>query len=213
MKKLFLAFLTLTLTTLSLNSCKETSEIPNQEENQIIKSMKNNIAYKTSSIQKSDFNDLSTSDKIKIWNDKMDQILTQNLTDTQRSLVEGIKSELPNVGSDTYDGIKLAELGLEMARITPENEYIRMFEVLEDYNRDASLYTDNIKNDNIVSDMESFVQEVKTNKTLYRYQKLSTSSCNCKWTCGFYSGHTDNCTSTDSGCGFLWMGSCNGAII
>jgi hypothetical protein len=213
MKKIFFAFLTLTLTTLSLNSCKETSEIPLQEENQAIKTQKNDITARTVTMQKSDFNDLSTNDKIKIWSEKLDQVLTQNLTDEQRTLVQGIKIELPNVASDDYDGIRLAELGLEMAKITPEDEYIRMFEMLDDYHRDNSLYTNNIDNANIVDDMNIFLQEVKDNKDLYQHETLSKGSCNCKWTCGFYSGHTDNCIKTDSGCGFLWMSSCNGAII
>lgn len=212
MKKIFLVFLTLTLTTLSLNSCKETSEIPLQEENQAVKTKKNDITARAVNMQKSDFNELSTTDKIKIWSDKIDQILTQNLTEQQRTLVMGIKSELPNVGSKDNDGIKLAELGLEMAKITPGDEFIRMFEVLDDYQRNNSLYTETIDNNYIVSDMNIFLQQVKNNKTLYQHEILSKGSCNCKWTCGMYSSHHDTCVVTDSGCGFLWMGSCTGAI-
>lgn len=210
MKKILFALLT--LTTLFLNSCKETSEIPSQEENQNIKAQKNNITARTAGMQKSEFNELSTNDKIKIWDDKLKQVLTQNLTEEQRILVNGIKSELSNVTSKEYDGIKLAELGLEMAKITPEDEYVRMFEVLDDYQRNNSLYTNDIKNSNIVSDMNIFLQQVKSNKSLYQHETLSKGSCNCKWTCGFYAGHTDNCELTDSGCGFLWMGSCTGTI-
>ncbi|WP_394364433.1 hypothetical protein [Chryseobacterium taklimakanense] len=34
--------------------------------------------------------------------------------------------------------------------------------------------------------------------------------CNCAWTCGFFSGHHDDCKGTATGCGFLGRFACTG---
>ena len=213
MRKMFFALLTASTLILTFNSCKESSESVLQEQNESTVAVKNNMLARTTSMQKSDFNDLSTLDKIRVWDNKLEQVLTENLTNQQRVLVENIRIELPKVALENYDGIALAEYGLEMAKITPENEFVRMFAMLENYERDNSQYSGVLNNENIISDMNIFLQEVQENKALYAKEKISLKSCNCKWTCGWYAGNHDNCEKTTSGCGFLWMSACTGAII
>ena len=153
-----------------------------------------------------------------MWNSKLSQILNEDLTSQQKDIVQKIKNETPNLDNVNYDGVRLIELSIEMAKITPQDEFIRMFSFLGDYKRDSQAYKKSIQNDLIVNDLKTFLNTI--NSQNYKFYQSNENGgnknvkpeCNCKWTCGMYGGTDDNCTGSSSGCGFLWLQSCNGHI-
>lgn len=182
-----------------------------------------NLVSKNQTQQKIIFNNLTTSTKIKFWENKVAQVLNQNLTKKQRILTKSILLEIPLSQSKTYDGIKIMELAIEMAKITPQDEFIKMFVLYEDYIRNEKSYN-NINNQLIINDLVFDLSQIKSKKKKLFEQKANITEpnnngntqgsiqpdCNCSWTCGFYGTHHDNCTGTSSGCGFLGWGGCGG---
>ena len=208
MMKKIISFITL-FSLLVIQSCRSSADEKMDE-------YRNDLDLKSELVKKETFKGLSTSEKIDLWKSKLNQILSQDLTNEQKNLVEQIKNEIPNLNSQEYNGVKLIELSIQMAKITPQDEFIRMFSFLGDYKRSSTEYSKVIENDLIVNDLETFLNTVKTrNSAFYENETINKSAkpeCNCKWTCGMYGGVDDNCTGSSSGCGFLWLQSCTGHI-
>ena len=95
--------------------------------------------------QKETFKNLDTDSKIRIWKSKLEQIKTKDISSEQKNLINNISNEVSKMTNADYDGIKLFEYAIEMAKITPEDEFIRMFSVIGDYNRNNNLYNDTYK--------------------------------------------------------------------
>ena len=94
-----------------------------------------------------------------------------------------------------------------------------MFTILGDYRRNDNEYLQ-MDNNFIVKDLESFLAKVKTRNRLVMTNSSSTNystnksvkpDCNCSWSCGFYF-HTNDCNTTDGGCGFFGYGDCTGHV-
>ena len=173
--------------------------------------------------QKETFKNLDTDSKIRIWKSKLEQIKTKNISSEQKVLINNISDEISKMTNADYDGIKLFEYAVEMAKITPEDEFIRMFSVIGDYNRNNNLYnnsTSKLTEGKLVKDLENYLTNLKTSKIKFlnasknnSSQRIAAKDCNCRWTCLFYSSVTnDNCNKTNSVCGFLWTQECTAVV-
>lgn len=189
---------------------------------------RNNLVSKNMDEQKKVFNHLNSATKINFWENKVSQVLTQNLNEQQRDLVEEILTELPKSQLNNKSAIKLVELAIRMAKITPQEEFINMFVNYGDYYRNQKLYTPELNNDNnkfIINELEVSIEQIRESKRKLFPEDNSMVSenatngqvsgrilpdCNCSWTCGFYGGHHNNCTPTDSGCGLFGQYGCGG---
>lgn len=212
MKKYFYFFSVVFLT---LISCRSNESIQMNEE---IYNLRNDIASKSISEQKKLFIELSTNDKVKFWENKLQQVLTQNLSQEQKRITKEILSEIPKTVDGNYDGVRIMELAVSIAKITPRNEFLKMFVDYGDYKRDNSSYSSKFNNQTIVQELENHLEFLKHNKESFYKENSTTNNqtarelpdCNCAWTCGFYSGHHDDCKGTATGCGFLGRFPCTG---
>lgn len=188
-------------------SCRQETNVDNE-----MNKFRSQLILKTEVQQKEIFKSMSTSEKVRLWQSKLSQILKQDLTDKQRDLTKQIIDEIPNLNNENYDGENLITLAIEMAKITPEDEYIRMFSMFEDYKRNQSEYK-KFNNEMIVNDLIAFKNslKVKNENTINNFNNTNKKACNCRWTCGFYN-YTDNCTETENGCGFLGLQPCTGMV-
>lgn len=181
--------------------------------------LRNDIASKSISEQRKLFIELSTKDKVKFWENKLQQILTQNLSEEQKRITQEILNEIPKTVNANYDGVKIMELAVSIAKITPRGEFFKMFVDYGDYQRDNSSYAAKFNNETIVQELDNHLKFIKKNKESF-YKENSPASnettarelpdCNCAWTCGFFSGHHDDCKGTATGCGFLGRFACTG---
>lgn len=87
-------------------------------EDEKIDTYRNVVQRKSEIEQRTLFKGLTTENKLKVWQSKLDQILTQKLTKQQRIYVLIFKEEMSKTVSVNYDGIKLIETGIAMAKIT-----------------------------------------------------------------------------------------------
>ena len=212
MKKLIF-ILSAVLILVSITSCRQNDQIADE--------YRNNLNLKSELEQKETFKNLDTDSKIRIWKSKLEQIKTKDISSEQKNLINTISNEVSKMTNADYDGIKLYEYAIEMAKITPEDEFIRMFSVIGDYNRNNNLYNESkLTEGKLVKDLENYLTNLKTSKikflndTKNNSQRIATRrDCNCRWTCLFYSSVTnDNCNSTSSGCGFLWTQECTAVV-
>ncbi|MFC0343990.1 bacteriocin fulvocin C-related protein [Epilithonimonas hispanica] len=207
--KRIITFITL-FSLLVIQSCRSS-------EDEKMDNYREELQLKSEPSQKEAFKNLTSENKVKIWGSKLSQVLTQDLSQEQRSLVEALRGEIKNMKSPSYDGIKLIELGIELAKITPENEFINMVSELEDYKRDEKLYLLKSNNNPIVLNLQNFLITVKQrNKLIVEENQGNVLNkkrpCDCSWTCGMYSGSSDDCAATESGCGIFWSQPCTGTI-
>lgn len=193
------------------------SAITCRQNDQTADEYRNNLDLKSELQQKEVFKNLDTNSKIRLWKSKLEQIKNENISSEQKSIINNISIEVSKINNDNYDGQKLFEYAIQMAKITPEDEFIRMFSLIGDYKKNSSLYKSSFTNSNIVSDLENYLIKIQKNKRNFYANNFSTKSlrptCNCRWTCVFYTNVTnDNCNSSVSGCGFLWIQECTGVV-
>lgn len=211
MMKKIITFMTV-LSLLVIQSCRSS-------EDEKMDNYREELQKKSEVVRKEGFRNLTTENKVRIWQSKLTQILKQDVNNDQKELILVLRTEIGKATSPDYDGIKLIETGIKLAEITPENEFINMVSSLEDYKRNDKEYASKINNDFIVRDLQIFLVKVKKrNRLVVEESHINNTlnkkpSCNCSWTCGMYSGHTDNCTPTDGGCRFFGYGDCTGVII
>lgn len=203
MKKFFAILSVLTL--LLVFSCRGNDQIADE--------YRSNLDLKSELQQKELFKDLTTENKIRVWQSKINQIQTQNLSTEQKELIRSINNEIVKVAEENYDGIKLFEYAISLAKITPEDEFVRMFSVIGDYKKNENLYNNHFSNEKLVLNLQQNLNDLKNKKYEFYASGTVTNknqqpTCNCSWTCGFYGGGTNDCNTSISGCGFLWISEC-----
>lgn len=147
------------------------------------------------------FNQLTTEEKNALWVEKMNQLLNEKLPAENLKLIQQMRDS--HLKKD-LDGFKKAALSL--TQITPEDDFIAMFNVLNNYNYSGSFVGKTVISDLTIKDIKDFglSQEVITEKL---------RDCNCRWTCDWYAGgNSGNCHVTSSGCGFMWAFECTGHV-
>ncbi|MBC7641732.1 MAG: bacteriocin fulvocin C-related protein [Flavobacterium sp.] len=140
------------------------------------------------------FENLNSDDKIAIWIDKLDQILMQNLPTQQSNSLEELKNAMLQKSLS-----KVIESSENLARITSELDFQKMFYTLNDYDG---------------SNQKGSVSEytLSTLKNIGPNVNPVSKECTCNWMCSTLGGHHGGCRVTMSGCGFLWAFSCDGTI-
>nr|WP_315221173.1 bacteriocin fulvocin C-related protein [uncultured Flavobacterium sp.] len=160
---------------------------------------------------KKDFSELETKKKYALWNDKINQLLTQKLPDEHVAILKQLKVELVNMADDKPN--KIPELAIQLAKITPKQDFIRMFAELEDYKYEGRFHDDEKISNEIINTFRTVI----SNRTMEADRSSTKTSkkkkCNCSWTCdSTVGGYTTNCEETTSGCGFMWAFPCTGRV-
>jgi len=94
-----ITFITL-FSLLAIQSCRSSSD-------EKMDNYREELQLKTEPAQKEAFRNLSTENKVRIWQSKLNQILKQDISDNQRGLIIILKNEIGNATSPNYDGVKL----------------------------------------------------------------------------------------------------------
>lgn len=128
MKLTFLkiTFFVMAITSLTFLSC---SKDENSNPSEINRS--SFLVGKNSDEIKSSFRKLPVNDKFALWDSKLEQLLSQKLPENQLELIEQLKLEMNNVRIG--DQNRFQEIAINLARITPEQDFIEMFSDLSDY--------------------------------------------------------------------------------
>lgn len=163
---------------------------------------------------KKEFNMLSNKEKHHLWNEKLEQILSQNIPEEQKELIQRLKLEF----SKNYDNEnnQIKQISLSLAKIIPEEEFKKMFFELDDYSPSSPKF--------LIHSQKQLIAELENSTFYYRGVNGDQEEdpdtgigdvpdCNCNWSCdaqtinpGICSG--SNCNPTNTGCGFLGMNGC-----
>lgn len=200
-----LALLMITIITSIFLACTKETDLLNSTENSNLReSFLKNKDYVTI---KSDFNLLNKKDKIELWNEKLNQLLKENLPIQTKNLIKNLVLEL---NKETVDSKKMSEIAISLANSIPQEDFYKMFTELNDYKYEGTFKGKTKVSQEIINDLYSINYEYKTDNSNIEHNKSSASrDCNCNWTCDLYAGgSTSNCKATSSGCGFLWAFSC-----
>lgn len=151
-----------------------------------------------------DFNKLNSEEKNALWVEKMDQLLSQGLPNEHVVLIKNLKSQI--IKNKREKAFELIETAIDLTKITPEDDFIKMFESLYDYNYNGG-FTGKTE---VTSSIIETINQLGT-VTVSEYDSI-LPSCNCNWTCGLYASHTSSCNATIDGCGFLGFSACDGWV-
>lgn len=156
---------------------------------------------------KNDFNLLDKKGKIELWNEKLNQLLSQELPTDSKNLIKKLIVEL---NKEQVDPKIMSEIAVSLAKSIPAEDFYKMFTELNDYQYEGKFKGNTTVPKEIITDLYSMNYDYKANEIGAEINKTTvTRACNCNWTCDSYAGgSTSNCTSTTSGCGFLWAFSC-----
>jgi hypothetical protein len=156
---------------------------------------------------KSDYYVLDKKEKVQLWNEKLEQLLRENLPAENRNLIMQLKLEL---NKEVFASKAISEIAINLAKITPEEDFFRMFSDLNDYNYGGKFKGVNRVSDDVLMDLRSINPD--TQAKIMLTLKTASIPCNCDWTCSWYGSTRLKCTSTRSGCGFLWAFECDKAV-
>lgn len=163
-------------------------------------------------IVKSKFRKLDVKDKFALWNNKIDQLLAQNFSDEHINLLMKLKAEFKK-NSDGKEN-ELKEVFIDLAKITPEKEYIEMFFELDDYTFNGNFDNKVVSNKSLIKYLETCDFTYDNSKLL---QRPYLRDCNCNYSCYVQTANpgvcqTDRCNPTSDGCGPFGMSGCDGAV-
>lgn len=168
------------------------------------------------------YSKLSVEEKSALWIEKMDQLQSLDLPLEHKSLIGKVKEQILR-GNLSENPSDLIEAAIKLALITPEDDFIKMFSSLYDYNYNAKFAGVEKVSDNILNDIKRLGAFSNNNDG-----GGASKDCNCRWTCSWYnrdgsvkgSGSSEkssqaiatSCHITSSGCGFLWASECDGYV-
>ena len=201
MKKITLtSFVTLSIITLFYISC--TKEADTNVESEQLSFKESFINNQTTSEQKVSFKQLSDVDKTTLWKEKLNHLKKSNLPNEHLLLINNLLSELKSNGYiQNQHNPKVLEITKRLFKITPAEDLKRMFFCLDDYKYLGQFDTSS----RYLSFDDSNLQ--KNSKSVVTSKSAGKEPCTCRWTCSSL-GHSD-CTTTTTGCGLLWLWSCN----
>ncbi len=156
---------------------------------------------------KSDYNILDKKEKVELWNEKLEQLLSQDLPVENKNLIMQLKLEL---NKEVFASKAISEIALNLAKITPEEDFFRMFSDLNDYNYAGKFKGVNKVSDDILLNLKLINPDFQAK--IMSISKTASIPCNCDWTCSWYGSTRLKCTATRSGCGFLWAFECEEAV-
>jgi len=180
-------------------------ETNNSEESYKISALRANlIENKTISEIKTDYATTLTSDKVAIWQDKLEQLKSLDIPSENIKLIDNLSKELQNYNTSKEIG-KINAIAEKLANITPVKDYIKMFASLENYQ-----FTGKFEGDIMAIEYFNTFKIKNTFEISSISSTSKTPDCNCRWTCDEHNSGVSNtdCIETSIGCGFLWLGSC-----
>ena len=146
------------------------------------------------------FDKLTTNEKDALWLEKVNQMITQKLPSENLNLLQKVKTF---ISQKNIEGIK--EVASNLGLITPEIDFLKMFESLEDYN-----YSGKFVGSTRVSDL--ILIDLKTLGSPSTNQNTGKMHCSCRWCIGM-GDVGSNCSGGGGyGCGFLWLQECTHCI-
>jgi hypothetical protein len=168
------------------------------------------IEGKTDLEIKQEFFNLKFKDQKGLWISKLKQVLTTEINQDQKIHINSLVLELEKITdlkelkSSTVQG-----LAIEIVKITPKEDLLSMFTNLRNFEPSIHSYLEVCH-----ECLESLVNDWDNGEPIFENNERMMAKCNCKWTCNINFTTMDNkvttdCTSTDRGCGFLFVQSCN----
>lgn len=157
---------------------------------------------------KTDFNNLAENEKVALWIEKLDQVLTQNISSQHKELIEQLQTELRQ---NTINIENVSTISIRLAEITPQDDFYKMFATLDNYKYQGHFTGTAKVNEDLQKSLKQFKFNYNKNiiPTDINGKTTGGRPCNCNWTCSLYAGGgSSNCSVTTSGCGFLWAFEC-----
>ena len=194
MKKIIL---TLLMIILSLTSCTYNNELENNIENSKIKAV---FYEKNASNQKIMYNMLNKEEKLKLWEEKIENVLQKNnLNEDQLILINDLKD---NLSANLFDN----------KSFNNEKEIFKSIYVKEFLKKSINVFEE----DFIVTNFYSLSSNGYYLGEPDAPENGENPDCSCNttsmWSCAasFECKTSRNCSDTAGGCGFLGMFECNG---
>jgi hypothetical protein len=157
------------------------------------------------------FGKLTPVEKTNLWLEKTDQLLTLNLPNEHKVLLNKLKYLIQhNNEPKKLDEFRTALV--DFAKITPLEDFSLMVEKLDDYKYDGKFNGKTKISAEVLNDLKNLGKEpaVITNNT--GTNKLTLPKCNCRYICWMYGGSSGDCQETVDGCGPFGMSTCNGHV-
>lgn len=152
-----------------------------------------------------DFNKLSKNEKNALWLEKLNQLLTQNLPQEHKVLINKIKTIMIQTPYSP-NATEFVNTAVSLAQITPLEDLSPMFESLYDYNYSGTFNGTTVVSDQIINDIRNINDNTQTSGG------RTAGPCSCRWCIG-HEGHTStDCKPTEHGCGWFGMQSCNQCV-
>jgi hypothetical protein len=188
-------------------SCSDENNVEKVSSN--INFRENFITNKTFDIIKQDFQKLSIKDKHILWDNKINQLLSENLPEEHILLIKELKIEFEkNINKKEN---RLKSIFIQLAQITPEEDFIKMFFELTDYKFHGHFQK--------FIPSESFnIYLENCNYEYTDYQRVAPlPDCNCSYTCTIQTINpsicqTSKCNPTMDGCGPFGLSECDGRL-
>jgi hypothetical protein len=158
---------------------------------------------------KEGFSNLDFEGQKEIWISKLKQVLKTSIGQDQKEYINILISEFEK--SNKIQDLKskrIQVIAIEIAKITPKEDLHSMFTNLRNF-EPSNFSAPEICNECL----DSLIEDWDSDNEIFETNARIMAKCNCKWTCGvcFCSMDikiTSDCTATSSGCGFLWLQSC-----
>ncbi len=147
----------------------------------------------------SSYGKLSLKEQDNLWLEKINQLLSQKMPNEQLTLIKTWQKSIIN---HDYNGLK--SVAINLAKITPEYDFLKMVESLSDYNYTGKFIGTTNVSVNIIKDLEN----MPTSSTTPTIDPNGRAACTCHW-CGGLGTPGTNCKPTGSGCGFMWLYACD----
>jgi hypothetical protein len=132
---------------------------------------------------------LSAENRQHIWLSKLSQLQSQNLPEIIAEKVDRAITLIKNDGLVMTEDLSEAIAYLEGN--IPNDHLLHMFSIVNDYDYEGD-----------------FNRELDT-KAFFSSSLTTKGDCSCRWCIGAIDGTHGDCDETGSGCGFLWIQSCN----
>lgn len=189
-----------------VSSCSVNEDIPNMEfDSRVVF-----IDGKTDLEIKEEFLKLEFEEQKNLWKSKLNQILETAVDQNQRNYINILISEFEKSNSiQDLKSSKIQVIAIEIAKITSKEDLISMFTNLRNFEPSHPSAFE------ICEDcLESLVNDWDNIEPIFENNGRMMAKCNCKWTCNINFTTMDNkvttdCASTNLGCGFLLLQSCN----
>jgi len=206
MKKVSILILVTLITSLLYTSCGK---------NELDHSLTRKILLQESSKDKllEKYNSLSYSDKMKIWEEK----LLQSIENSPKEYNEHIHSIINKIKStssaqELINSDDFRDLTMKTAENIAPSTFTDIFFSLNDLHFDNSgvIESKSEESRDLINYLKQSFEKARNTKPSSTQNKSAEKPCNCNWTCGDSASectHSD-CEATDTGCGFLWLFSC-----